>query len=91
MRYPVQKNAWFTLTSCFLFILATISCSFADTTPSLKLSVLCDDTSVSEMFATEHGVSIYIELANGHHWLMDTGTTDIYLQNAQRLNISLQD
>lgn len=69
--------------------LITASGAAADPPATLRLSVLCDDKAASDEFATEHGVSIFIELANGHHWLLDTGTTDIYLENAQRMGISL--
>ena len=55
----------------------------------LRLSVLCDDTVASEQCLKEHGVSILIELPNRHRWLIDTGTTDVFLQNAQRMGISL--
>lgn len=57
----------------------------------LRLSVLCDDTVASDEYLTEHGVSILIELPNGRRWLMDTGTTDVFLQNAQRMGLSLDD
>jgi 7,8-dihydropterin-6-yl-methyl-4-(beta-D-ribofuranosyl)aminobenzene 5'-phosphate synthase len=55
----------------------------------LKLSVLCDDTVASAEYLTEHGVSMLLELPNGHRWLLDTGTTDIFLMNAQRMGESL--
>ncbi|MCG8470400.1 MAG: MBL fold metallo-hydrolase [Desulfobacterales bacterium] len=54
-----------------------------------QLTVLCDDTAVSDQFAKEHGVSILIEMPNGHRWLMDTGTTDVFLTNAKALGVSL--
>jgi 7,8-dihydropterin-6-yl-methyl-4-(beta-D-ribofuranosyl)aminobenzene 5'-phosphate synthase len=57
----------------------------------LRLSVLCDDTAASEECVAEHGASILIELENGRRWLMDTGTTDIFLMNAQRMGIRLDD
>lgn len=75
--------------ACLLLGLITATGAAAGPSASLRLSVLCDDKAASDAFATEHGVSIFIELANGHHWLLDTGTTDIYLENAQRMGISL--
>lgn len=55
----------------------------------LRLTVLCDDTVASDDYLAEHGVSMLIELPNGHRWLMDTGTSDVFLRNAQRMGISL--
>jgi len=55
----------------------------------LRLSILCDDTVASGGYLTEHGVSMLIELPNGHRWLLDTGTTDIFLRNAQRMGENL--
>jgi 7,8-dihydropterin-6-yl-methyl-4-(beta-D-ribofuranosyl)aminobenzene 5'-phosphate synthase len=57
----------------------------------IRLSVLVDDTVASAKYLTEHGVSILVELRNGHRWLMDAGTTDIFLLNARRMGISLDD
>lgn len=55
----------------------------------LKLSILCDDIVASDAYLTEHGVSILVALPNGHRWLLDTGTTDIFLLNAVRMGESL--
>ena len=55
----------------------------------MKLTVLCDDTVASDQCLPEHGVSILVERPNGHRWLLDTGTTDIFLRNARRLGVSL--
>lgn len=55
------------------------------------LTVLCDDTAASDKYLTEHGMSILVELPNGRRWLMDTGTTDIFLLNARRMGINLDD
>jgi 7,8-dihydropterin-6-yl-methyl-4-(beta-D-ribofuranosyl)aminobenzene 5'-phosphate synthase len=57
----------------------------------VRLSVLVDDTVASDRYLTEHGVSIHVELPNGHRWLMDAGTTDVFLLNARRMGISLDD
>ena len=38
---------------------------------------------VSENFMKEHGVSILIKLPNGHRWLFDAGTTDVFMENAK--------
>jgi len=44
----------------------------------MKLTILCDDTAASDRYLTEHGVSVLVERPNGHRWLLDTGTTDIF-------------
>lgn len=56
-----------------------------------RLSILCDDTASSEEYLAEHGLSILVELRNGRRWLMDTGTTDVFLLNARRMGILLDD
>jgi 7,8-dihydropterin-6-yl-methyl-4-(beta-D-ribofuranosyl)aminobenzene 5'-phosphate synthase len=61
----------------------------ADTRRRLTLSVLCDDTVISDHFVTEHGLSVLVELPNGHRWLVDTGATDVFLENARRMGANL--
>ncbi|MBN2429532.1 MAG: MBL fold metallo-hydrolase [Deltaproteobacteria bacterium] len=56
---------------------------FAGNPQKLELSILCDDAAVSENFMKEHGVSILIKLPNGHRWLFDAGTTDVFMENAK--------
>ena len=55
----------------------------------MKLTILCDDTVASDRYVAEHGVSILMERPNGHRWLLDTGTTDVFLQNAHRMGVPL--
>ena len=55
----------------------------------VKITVLCDDTTASDQCLAEHGVSILVELPNGHRWLFDTGTTDVFMKNAKTLGVSL--
>jgi len=55
----------------------------------LRISVLCDDTAASGEFLAEHGASFLVEPDNGRRWLVDAGTTDIFLMNAARMGISL--
>jgi len=55
----------------------------------MKLTILCDDTVASDRYLAEHGVSILMERPNGHRWLLDTGTTDIFLRNAHRMGVRL--
>ena len=89
MRDSIQKKARFILTAALLFIPILVSGAMGATPSGLTLSILCDDTATSTAFSTEHGVSIFLELPNGHQWLMDTGTTDIYQKNAETMGISL--
>jgi 7,8-dihydropterin-6-yl-methyl-4-(beta-D-ribofuranosyl)aminobenzene 5'-phosphate synthase len=88
MGKKVAGKLFVTVFSCLLVVVMAGVC-LAESTGKLKLSVLCDDTAVSDKFVDEHGVSILVELPNGRRWLSDTGTTDIFLQNAQRMGISL--
>ena len=57
----------------------------------MKLTILCDDTAASDRCIAEHGLSILVEPPNGHRWLLDTGTTDVFLRNAHRLGVRLDD
>ena len=57
----------------------------------MKLTILCDDTVASDRCLAEHGLSILLEPPNGRRWLLDTGTTDIFLRNADRMGVSLDD
>ena len=52
----------------------------------MKLSVLTEN-SASEKFSAEHGLSYYIE--NDVNILFDTGHTNVFLQNAKKLNINI--
>ena len=65
------------------------SVMYSADTGKVKITVLTDDTVASEALLAEHGVSILVELASGHRWLIDTGTTDIFMENARRMGISL--
>ncbi len=52
----------------------------------MKLSVLTENTA-SEKFCAEHGLSYYIEY--DINILFDTGHSDVFLQNAKKLNIDI--
>ncbi|MCK5171356.1 MAG: MBL fold metallo-hydrolase [Bacteroidales bacterium] len=52
----------------------------------MKLSVLTENAA-SEKFSAEHGLSYYIE--HDTNILFDTGHSDVFLQNAQKLNIDI--
>jgi len=54
----------------------------------VKLTVLSENTSVSESLESEHGLGIYIE-TTGHHILFDTGAGCIFKRNAEKLGVDL--
>ena len=54
----------------------------------MKIINLVEDTKGVEGCAYEHGLSFYIETEN-HKVLLDTGATDAFLQNAEKLGIDL--
>ena len=54
----------------------------------MKITALMENTSVSSLFAAEHGLSFYIETAD-RRILIDTGASDLFIQNAERLGIDL--
>lgn len=85
----MKKLAYFAV-SCILTVMLAGSV-MASEIGTLGLSILVDDTVASDKYLAEHGLSILIELHDGHRWLMDTGSTDIFLQNAGRMNKSLVD
>lgn len=51
--------------------------------------VLTDDTVAQDGLTAEHGVSILVTLPNGRRWLVDTGTTNVYQENARKLGVGL--
>jgi len=55
----------------------------------MKLTILCDDTVASDRCLAEHGLSVLVEPPNRHRWLLDTGTTDVFLRNAERMGVPL--
>jgi len=57
----------------------------------MKLTILCDDSVASDRYLAEHGISVLVERPNGHRWLLDTGMTDVFLRNAHRMGVSLDD
>ena len=66
-----------------------ISTAYAAESGKVTVSILADDTVMSDKYVTEHAVSILVELPNGHRWLVDTGTTDVFLENAKRMGANL--
>jgi len=57
----------------------------------VKVTVLSDNVSDPYgLFAAEHGLSLWIEF-DGKKILYDTGLSDLYLQNAQKLSIDISE
>lgn len=54
----------------------------------MKWTILSDNRSDDCRLVTEHGLSVYVETAQ-HKLLLDTGASDVFLRNAERLGINL--
>lgn len=54
----------------------------------MKIVVLSDNRSSHDAYTTEHGLSVYIE-KDGYKLLFDTGASDLFIRNAERLQIDL--
>jgi 7,8-dihydropterin-6-yl-methyl-4-(beta-D-ribofuranosyl)aminobenzene 5'-phosphate synthase len=56
----------------------------------MQIKVLSENTSISQTFHHEHGLSIYIETQE-KKVLFDTGASELYLKNAQALGVDISD
>lgn len=56
----------------------------------MRVVALIENTSASEKLGVEHGLSLYVE-NSGERYLIDTGASDKFITNAQRMRISLED
>ena len=54
----------------------------------MKVSVLVEDTTRNDL-ACEHGLSFLIEYKD-HTILLDSGTTSMFMENAKKMNVSLE-
>ena len=54
----------------------------------MKWTVLSDNRRCDDSLETEHGLSILLETKK-HRILLDTGTSDIFIRNAAKMNIDL--
>ncbi len=52
------------------------------------IKVLAENTSSAKNLGCEHGLSLYIE-TKSHKLLFDTGTSDLFYQNAAKMNVDL--
>ena len=57
----------------------------------MKIITLIDNRTKSENLETEHGLSLYIETDCGQKILYDTGQSDLFIHNAEKLGVNLQD
>ncbi len=56
----------------------------------MLIKTLVENTSLSKDFGSEHGLSLYIETQN-HKILFDVGASDLFLQNAKKLDVNIAD
>jgi len=57
----------------------------------MKVIVLIDNNPHPSLdLATEHGLSVYVE-ADGCKWLVDVGASPLFIDNAQKLGVSIED
>ena len=56
----------------------------------MRWTVLSDNRSSDSRLFTEHGLSILLE-AEQHRILLDTGASDVFIQNAELLGVNLSD
>ena len=54
----------------------------------MRITALAENTSVSEKFGAEHGLSLYIETEK-YNILFDMGQTELFSENAEKLGIDL--
>ncbi len=57
---------------------------------NMRITVLTENTSISDKLIAEHGLSLYIETKN-HKILFDMGQTDAFAKNAEILGVNLED
>ncbi|MFA6701521.1 MAG: MBL fold metallo-hydrolase [Dysgonamonadaceae bacterium] len=55
----------------------------------MKIVTLTDNSTSDPKLQTEHGLSVYIEFGD-HKILFDTGKSDVFIKNAEALNIDLR-
>ena len=56
----------------------------------MLIKTLVENTSISEDYGNEHGLSLYIE-TNNRKILFDIGASELFLQNAKKLDINIAD
>lgn len=56
----------------------------------MRITSLIENTTTNDNFQVEHGLSLYIE-TNQHKILFDMGQSDLFIENAKKLNINISD
>ncbi|MGI6361555.1 MAG: MBL fold metallo-hydrolase [Bacillota bacterium] len=56
----------------------------------MLIKTLVENTSISQDFGSEHGLSIYVETKH-HKILFDVGASALFLQNAKKLDVDISD
>ena len=56
----------------------------------MLIKTLVENTTISNDFGKEHGLSLYIETGK-HKILFDVGASDLFLQNAKKLDVNIAD
>ena len=56
----------------------------------MKWTVLSDNRSSDSRLSTEHGLSIFLQTER-HKILLDTGASDVFIRNAEKLDLDLND
>lgn len=56
----------------------------------MKIKVLVENTSISEAFNCEHGLSLYIETKK-HKLLFDVGASSLFAENAKKMDVDLSE
>lgn len=54
----------------------------------MRITALTENTCFTDKFECEHGLSLFIETEN-HNILFDSGQSDMFVRNAEKLNIDL--
>lgn len=54
----------------------------------MKVVILSDNRTSSPLYESEHGLSVYVE-KDGYRLLFDTGASDLFVRNAERLQVDL--
>lgn len=54
------------------------------------IRALVENTSTSEIYRSEHGLSLYIE-TNSHKILFDTGASAVFTENARKMGVNLRE
>ena len=53
-----------------------------------RIIILSDNRTDNPRLETEHGLSVYLEY-NGRKYLLDTGASDLFMRNAEKLGVDL--